>query len=155
MLADGLGSARHADDPGSRVFLWRTGTEEEFHLDDCALVCEPCACEYPVGPDRVFSCVRAGCRGVYRQPGLSGSYRGECRCRTRHVSPARFHDVPALLCCSYYHDRHIGSCRAHQVLIVHCLLSCLAHVVYCPIAHWAWGGGWAQQMGLIDFAGGR
>jgi Amt family ammonium transporter len=26
--------------------------------------------------------------------------------------------------------------------------------VYCPIAHWAWGGGWAQQMGLIDFAGG-
>ncbi|MFA4859444.1 ammonium transporter [Methanoregula sp.] len=27
-------------------------------------------------------------------------------------------------------------------------------VVYCPIAHWAWGGGWAQQMGLIDFAGG-
>lgn len=27
-------------------------------------------------------------------------------------------------------------------------------VVYCPIAHWAWGGGWAQQMGLLDFAGG-
>jgi ammonium transporter len=27
-------------------------------------------------------------------------------------------------------------------------------VVYCPIAHWAWGGGWAQQMGMIDFAGG-
>jgi len=27
-------------------------------------------------------------------------------------------------------------------------------VVYCPIAHWAWGGGWAQQLGLIDFAGG-
>ena len=26
-------------------------------------------------------------------------------------------------------------------------------VVYCPLAHWAWGGGWAQQMGLIDFAG--
>jgi Amt family ammonium transporter len=27
-------------------------------------------------------------------------------------------------------------------------------VVYCPLAHWVWGGGWAQQMGLIDFAGG-
>jgi Amt family ammonium transporter len=27
-------------------------------------------------------------------------------------------------------------------------------VVYCPLAHWAWGGGWAQQLGLIDFAGG-
>jgi Amt family ammonium transporter len=27
-------------------------------------------------------------------------------------------------------------------------------LVYDPIAHWAWGGGWAQQLGLIDFAGG-
>jgi ammonium transporter, Amt family len=27
-------------------------------------------------------------------------------------------------------------------------------VVYCPLAHWAWGGGWAQKMGLLDFAGG-
>jgi Amt family ammonium transporter len=27
-------------------------------------------------------------------------------------------------------------------------------LVYCPLAHWAWGGGWAQKMGLIDFAGG-
>jgi len=27
-------------------------------------------------------------------------------------------------------------------------------IVYCPIAHWAWGGGWAQQLGMIDFAGG-
>ena len=28
-------------------------------------------------------------------------------------------------------------------------------VVYCPLAHWAWGGGWAQQMGLIDFPAGQ
>jgi len=27
-------------------------------------------------------------------------------------------------------------------------------VVYCPITHWVWGGGWLQQMGLLDFAGG-
>ncbi|MDH3319046.1 MAG: ammonium transporter [Betaproteobacteria bacterium] len=26
--------------------------------------------------------------------------------------------------------------------------------VYCPIAHWVWGGGWLQQMGVMDFAGG-
>jgi Amt family ammonium transporter len=26
--------------------------------------------------------------------------------------------------------------------------------VYCPLAHWAWGGGWAQSIGLLDFAGG-
>jgi Amt family ammonium transporter len=27
-------------------------------------------------------------------------------------------------------------------------------LVYCPIAHWVWGGGWLQQMGVMDFAGG-
>ncbi|HEX5091917.1 MAG TPA: ammonium transporter [Burkholderiales bacterium] len=27
-------------------------------------------------------------------------------------------------------------------------------VVYCPVAHWVWGGGWLQQMGVMDFAGG-
>lgn len=26
--------------------------------------------------------------------------------------------------------------------------------VYNPMAHWVWGGGWLQQMGAIDFAGG-
>jgi Amt family ammonium transporter len=27
-------------------------------------------------------------------------------------------------------------------------------VVYNPMAHWVWGGGWLQKMGAIDFAGG-
>ncbi|MCW8889995.1 MAG: ammonium transporter [Sedimenticola sp.] len=27
-------------------------------------------------------------------------------------------------------------------------------VVYAPITHWVWGGGWLGQMGLFDFAGG-
>jgi Amt family ammonium transporter len=26
--------------------------------------------------------------------------------------------------------------------------------IYCPIAHWAWGGGWMGSMGALDFAGG-
>ena len=27
-------------------------------------------------------------------------------------------------------------------------------VVYAPITHWVWGGGWLYDMGLLDFAGG-
>ena len=27
-------------------------------------------------------------------------------------------------------------------------------LVYAPVAHWVWGGGWMQQMGAIDLAGG-
>ncbi|WP_407454130.1 ammonium transporter [Methanobrevibacter sp.] len=27
-------------------------------------------------------------------------------------------------------------------------------LVYIPVAHWVWGGGWLMQMGALDFAGG-
>ncbi|MGH8532927.1 MAG: ammonium transporter, partial [Gammaproteobacteria bacterium] len=27
-------------------------------------------------------------------------------------------------------------------------------LVYVPVAHWVWGGGWLQQRGVMDFAGG-
>lgn len=26
--------------------------------------------------------------------------------------------------------------------------------IYCPIAHWLWGGGWLAKLGALDFAGG-
>ena len=29
-----------------------------------------------------------------------------------------------------------------------------ALLVYAPVAHWVWGGGWLQTLGLMDFAGG-
>ncbi len=27
-------------------------------------------------------------------------------------------------------------------------------IVYAPVTHWVWGGGWLGEMGLLDFAGG-
>jgi Amt family ammonium transporter len=27
-------------------------------------------------------------------------------------------------------------------------------LVYCPVAHWVWGGGWIGGLGVMDFAGG-
>jgi len=27
-------------------------------------------------------------------------------------------------------------------------------LIYCPVAHWVWGGGWMADMGALDFAGG-
>lgn len=26
--------------------------------------------------------------------------------------------------------------------------------IFYPIAHWVWGGGWLEQMNVLDFAGG-
>ncbi|MDX2005794.1 MAG: ammonium transporter [Meiothermus sp.] len=27
-------------------------------------------------------------------------------------------------------------------------------LIYAPLAHWVWGGGWLQKLGVLDFAGG-
>ena len=27
-------------------------------------------------------------------------------------------------------------------------------IVYAPVTHWIWGGGWLGEMGVLDFAGG-
>jgi Amt family ammonium transporter len=34
------------------------------------------------------------------------------------------------------------------------LMAIWAIVVYAPLAHWVWGGGWIGEMGALDFAGG-
>ena len=40
-----------------------------------------------------------------------------------------------------------------KALVIFTLL--WATLVYDPIAHWVWGvGGWAHQLGILDFAGG-
>src|SRR5204863_854019 len=33
-------------------------------------------------------------------------------------------------------------------------ISAWSLVVYGPIAHWVWGGGWLADLGALDFAGG-
>ena len=50
----------------------------------------------------------------------------------------------------------VTSAVAERIKLSSFIVFCLVWLtfVYCPLAHWAWGGGWAQQMGLIDFAGG-
>jgi len=27
-------------------------------------------------------------------------------------------------------------------------------IIYCPVTHWVWGGGWLAKLGVLDFAGG-
>ena len=41
--------------------------------------------------------------------------------------------------------------RFSAVLLFTALWSLL---VYAPVAHWVWGGGWLGELGLLDFAGG-
>ena len=42
--------------------------------------------------------------------------------------------------------------KFHSMLLFFFLWHCL---VYCPVAHWVWGGGFLMQWGVLDFAGGN
>ena len=45
----------------------------------------------------------------------------------------------------------VGRMKTKAWVIFTILWICL---VYIPVAHWVWGGGWLMQMGALDFAGG-
>jgi Amt family ammonium transporter len=54
--------------------------------------------------------------------------------------------TPALIIGAY-----VERIRFAAVLLVSALWML---IVYAPVAHWVWGGGWLAKMGVMDFAGG-
>ncbi len=54
--------------------------------------------------------------------------------------------TPALVCGAFAERMKFSALCWFAVLWV--------TIVYCPITHWVWGGGWLTEMGLLDFAGG-
>ena len=54
--------------------------------------------------------------------------------------------TPALIIGGYAERMRFGAMLAFSAIWL--------MVVYVPVTHWVWGGGWLQQMGLYDFAGG-
>ncbi len=48
-----------------------------------------------------------------------------------------------------------GAIAERMKFSAYCIFITLwATVVYDPVAHWVWGGGWLQTLGALDFAGG-
>lgn len=47
-----------------------------------------------------------------------------------------------------------GVAERMKLAAITAFLAVWAVVVYTPVAHWVWGGGWISQMGALDFAGG-
>ena len=54
--------------------------------------------------------------------------------------------TPALITGAFAERMKFGA------LILFALLWSL--LIYCPVAHWVWGGGWLAGLGALDFAGG-
>jgi Amt family ammonium transporter len=92
---------------------------------------------------------RNGCsqrRGDARRP--------RRRCATGRQSRKRLRDVPADLC-GDYSALMIGAWADRSaVLVVVAFCAMWGLLVYAPVAHWVWGGGWLAQAGALDFAGG-
>jgi Amt family ammonium transporter len=54
--------------------------------------------------------------------------------------------TPALIVGAFAERMRFGPMRVFSMLWV--------LLVYVPVCHWVWGGGWLAEMGLYDFAGG-
>ena len=55
------------------------------------------------------------------------------------------------LTCAILSGALVGRMKIKAWIIFAAVWTCL---VYVPVAHWVWGGGWLMQMGALDFAGG-
>ena len=55
------------------------------------------------------------------------------------------------LTCAIISGAVVGRMKTKAWIIFVAIWACL---VYIPIAHWVWGGGWLMQIGALDFAGG-
>ena len=46
----------------------------------------------------------------------------------------------------------VGRMKTKAWIVFVIIWACL---IYIPVAHWVWGGGWLMQLGALDFAGGN
>ncbi len=68
-----------------------------------------------------------------------------------HVLFMAFQGTFAIITAALISGAIVERMRFSAYLLFICLW---ALVVYSPIAHWVWGGGWLATMGALDFAGG-
>ena len=54
--------------------------------------------------------------------------------------------------CGIYFIRF--DCRENEIHSYLIFVSLWVLLIYSPVAHWVWGGGWISKIGAIDYAGG-
>jgi Amt family ammonium transporter len=106
------------------------------------------------GYSLVFGPDRGGVIGGLAWAGLSG-VGGEPNPRygptIPHVAFMMFQLMfaaftPALICGAFAERMRFSALVLFTVL--------WSVFIYCPLAHWIWGGGWLRSLGALDFAGG-
>ena len=147
----------HDYDPGRRLLLWRTCAKEKFNLNACPGVHCLRTGEYPMGNESgitlAFGTDIGGFIGNLEYMGLNnvgmepGPYSAAIPGLLYMVFQLVFAAVTVAIITSGFAER----IKFSAFLIFGLLWTT---IVYDPLAHWVWGGGWAAQFGALDFAGG-
>ena len=152
-LAARLHRARPADDPRARLLLRRDGAREERaqHADD------------ELRRARASSAWRGRSsatrsRSATRRAGAAAAstsfLRGvglEAQGTIPHLLFFAYQGTFAIITAALISGAIVERMRFGPYLAFITLWSL---VVYAPVAHWVWGGGWLAKLGALDFAGG-
>ena len=148
-----LHGAGAADDAGAGLLLRRPGPlEERAQHDDDELHLAGIR-RRAVGAGRLLA-------GVHRRATTGSATSRASSCAASALEPQG--TIPHLLFMAYQGTFAIITAALISGAIVERMrfsayvvfISLWALVVYSPIAHWVWGGGWLAEMGALDFAGG-
>ena len=147
-------SAGHAHDPRARVLLRRDGPAEEPDLDDRALVHRVCARLDPVGRGKYslsFGSDIGGFIGGLNFFGLAGIGMDAGSGTYPPILFVMWQLVFAAVTLAILTSAMAERVKLSSFIVIGLLFTTL---VYDPLAHWVWGGGWAMTLGALDFAGG-
>jgi len=86
-----------------------------------------------------------GLRGVGQEP--SGSYAST----VPHLAFMMFQGMFAIITVALISGAVVERIKFSSLLVFSALWMAL---IYAPVAHWVWGGGWLSDLGMLDFAGG-
>lgn len=107
--------ACHDHDAGSRILLWRPGTQEKFHINDYPVVRRFRTGEYSMGIVWVLTRIRFRYWRVYRKPAISGlEQRWDGAWPLQYSNPrTAVHDIPARFRNGNNGNRNLRVCRTH------------------------------------------
>ena len=92
-----------------------------------------------------------GVIGSVEEVFFMGLLEGASRNGVPDIAWAVFHMTFAILTPALIVGSYTERIKFPAVLVFSALWSTL---VYAPVCHWVWGGGWLSQMGIMDSAGG-
>ncbi len=138
--------------PRARLLLRRAGALQEFAQHDDDELRRPRRRRRGLGAARLQPGVRGGeCLDRRHGYALLAGVGTEAKGTIPHVLFMAYQGTFAIITAALISGAMVERMRFGPYLAFIALWSLL---VYAPVAHWVWGGGWLMSRGVLDFAGG-